>query len=186
MKYIIVDLEATCWQERKGQKSEIIEIGALCVDDHRQILGEFNQIIKPLVHPVLSDFCTELTSITQEMVDKGLHFVESMNHFLDWINSFEDDYLICSWGFYDKKQFISDCQLHGMSGDWITDQHISLKHQYAQIKSLSRPIGMKSALKTERMQLEGTHHRGIDDARNIAKIFIRFFEYWDREGARKN
>ena len=40
---------------------------------------------------------------------------------------------------------------------------------------------MKWALEKEKIQLEGTHHRGIDDARNIAKIFIKYFEEWDFE-----
>ncbi len=31
----------------------------------------------------------------------------------------------------------------------------------------------------EGLELEGTHHRGIDDAKNIAKIFIRYFEEWE-------
>jgi inhibitor of KinA sporulation pathway (predicted exonuclease) len=29
---------------------------------------------------------------------------------------------------------------------------------------------MKEALKLAEIELEGTHHRGIDDARNIAKL----------------
>ena len=53
--------------------------------------------------------------------------------------------------------------------------HISLKHQYAEIKGLRKPIGMGRALKKERLELDGTHHRGIDDARNISKIFSKFW-----------
>jgi inhibitor of KinA sporulation pathway (predicted exonuclease) len=35
---------------------------------------------------------------------------------------------------------------------------------------------MKGALEREGISMEGTHHRGIDDARNIAKIFVKDFE----------
>lgn len=38
---------------------------------------------------------------------------------------------------------------------------------------------MKNALLNEKMQLESTHHRGIDDARNIAKIFVKYFDQWE-------
>ena len=65
MKFIIVDLEATCWKSREGRKNEIIEIGAVCVDDNKEILGKFVQIVQPLLNPVLSDFCISLTTITQ-------------------------------------------------------------------------------------------------------------------------
>jgi len=33
---------------------------------------------------------------------------------------------------------------------------------------------MGGALKMEGIKLEGTHHRGIDDATNIAKIFRKY------------
>ena len=42
-------------------------------------------------------------------------------------------------------------------------------------------MGMKGALRNENIKLEGTHHRGIDDARNIAKIFLNCFEDWEFE-----
>ncbi len=76
-----------------------------------------------------------------------------------------------------KTQLKADCALHGINSTWA-DKHISLKHQFAEMKKLRRPIGMKGALKIEKIVLSGTHHRGIDDARNIAKIFLKNFEDW--------
>lgn len=178
MKYIIVDLEATCWEEKKGRTNEIIEIGAVCIDENQQILDEFMMIVKPVVHPTLSDFCVQLTSITQEMVDNGTYFYLALTQFLDWIQKFDNEYFICSWGYYDRVQFQNDCALHQLDASWV-ENHISLKHQYAKIKHLRRPIGMKNALKQEKIPLDGTHHRGIDDARNISKIFLKYFEQWN-------
>ena len=146
MNYIIVDLEATCWAKKGHSPNEIIEIGAICFNDQKENLGEFDIFVKPKVHPILSDFCTELTSITQEMVDTADPFPIALTKFKDWITSFEDPYLLCSWGFYDKKQFEKDCLLHELPVDWL-DAHISLKHQFAKFKKLRRPMGMKGALK---------------------------------------
>lgn len=177
MNYIILDLEATCWREKGKFQSEIIEIGALCVDDKQNILGEFESFIRPSIHPQLSPFCTELTTIEQHHVDSAPLFPEVWGNFLDWIDAFGDDYWLCSWGFYDRSQFKKDCQLHNLDTSWLR-QHISLKHQYADIHNLRRPIGMVGALQREQIPLEGTHHRGIDDARNITKIFLSNFDYW--------
>lgn len=185
MKYIIVDLEATCWQKREGRKNEIIEIGAVCINKSGETMGEFSQIIKPVQNPILSDFCTELTTITQDMVNKGLPFPEGLQLFLDWIHSFDAKYLLCSWGYYDKNQFEQDCQLHGLPTDWL-EQHISVKHQYAKINGLKRPMGMKGTLKKEGLKLIGTHHRGIDDAQNIGRIFVRYLGRWNPEGLKKS
>lgn len=177
MKHIIVDLEATCWQGKAPAPNEIIEIGAVCVDENAAIIGEFVTFIKPTKSTHLSDFCTELTSITQDMVDDAPYFPEAVGAFQKWIASFEDEYFLCSWGFYDKKQFKQDCNLHELDTKWLK-KHISVKHQHHKIRETTRPLGMKGALAMEDIPLEGTHHRGIDDARNIAKIFIKHFGKW--------
>ena len=177
MKYIIVDLEATCWQNREHKPNEIIEIGAVCVNDEQEIIDEFVTFVKPHVHTTLSAFCTELTTITQSEVDSAPAFPEALASFQDWMDSFNDDTLLCSWGFYDRTQFKNDCDLHGLPTDWL-EAHISIKHQHGKITGSKRPMGMKSALKKEGFSLTGTHHRGIDDARNIAKIFIKYFDRW--------
>ena len=117
------------------------------------------------------------------MVDIGLSFPDGLTLYLDWINSFEEEYLLCSWGYYDKNQFEQDCKLHGLLTDWL-NRHISIKHQYVKIKSLKRPMGMKGILKREGMELTGTHHRGIDDASNISKIFVKYLGQWNPAGLR--
>ena len=118
----------------------------------------------------------QFNSIQQQDIDSAPLFYEAKERFLNWID--DDEYVLCSWGFYDKKQFESDCEINSLQKDWIQN-HISLKHQYGQFKNLKRAIGMKRALENERIELEGNHHRGIDDARNITKIFLKYFEKWD-------
>ena len=69
------DLEATCWLGRPPHGvTEIIEIGAVKYNGYGEELGVFNQFIKPTVNPLLSPFCTKLTSITQENVDRSKTF----------------------------------------------------------------------------------------------------------------
>jgi len=179
MIYIILDLEATCWESKSKGPNEIIEIGAVCVNEKKEILGEFVSFVKPTVHPVLSEFCTQLTSIQQVDVDSAPFFSEAVNAFQNWYLQYDSEYLLCSWGFYDKAQFEKDCIRHGVDTDWLR-HHISLKHQYPEIKKLNKSIGMKGALGIEGIELTGTHHRGIDDARNITKIFLKHFEKWKK------
>ncbi len=178
MNYIVLDLEATCWESRDKQPNEIIEIGAVCIGPEKTILGEFSQFVKPTVYPELSDFCKELTTITQRQVDKAELFPAVVAAFQDWMALFGTEYVLCSWGNYDRMQLQYDCEMHHLETDWLKN-HISLKHQYGTIKKLKRPIGMAGALKMEQLTMEGTHHRGIDDARNIAKIFVQIFEQWE-------
>jgi len=177
MNYIIFDLEATCWDGWDKSQNETIEIGAVLVNENKEIVSEYSEFIKPLKYPILSEFCKNLTSIQQCDVDSAKYFSEVIEDFKNWITQNGNDYVLCSWGFYDRKQFESDCQVHDLDDNWVK-RHISLKHQYGKFKKLKRAIGMKNALINEGIELEGTHHRGIDDARNISKIFIKYFQKW--------
>ncbi len=177
MNYIVLDLEATCWNDGSKNKSEIIEIGAVKVNANFEIVGEFAKFVKPKLNPQLSAFCRELTTITQVQVDDAEHFPIVIEQFKNWINITED-YLLCSWGMYDKNQFISDCNLNKIDSNWAL-KHISLKHQYPEVKGLKKMVGMNGALYIEGFTLEGTHHRGIDDARNICKIFLKHKGSWE-------
>lgn len=178
MNYIILDLEATCWEDRTlKHTSEIIEIGAVRVNANQEITGEFSRFIRPQRHPELSEFCKSLTTITQEEIDAAASFPVVLEEFLQWIKGDNSSYHLGSWGFYDKKQFEKDCTLHGLDTAWL-NPHISIKHQYATITGAKRPMGMAGALKREGLDLVGTHHRGIDDARNISKIFLKHFDHW--------
>jgi len=179
MNYIIFDLEATCWEHpRPTYKQEVIEIGAVLVDEYAHATAVFSEFIQPIFHPTLSPFCKELTSIAQEDVANARLFPEVVEAFQEWMGYFDDEeYLLCSWGFFDKKIFVNNCELHQIDDDWV-EPHISLKHQYQEIKSLRRKIGLKRAVEKEGFEFTGTHHRGIDDAHNLAKIFAKCFDDW--------
>jgi len=179
MHYVIVDLEATCWEGRAPSRNEIIEIGAVLVNDACETISEFEQFVQPVQQPILSNFCKELTTIRQQDVDNAPPFPEALKRFQQWFGMGHTPYLLCSWGLYDRNQFASDCKAHMLSKDWLAP-HISLKHQYEAIAAMNRKVGLKHALEREGFTLDGTHHRGIDDARNISKIFAKYFERWQR------
>ena len=179
INHIILDLEASCWKDRSVKKqNEIIEIGAIKVDGNGKIISEFSEFVKPKLNPELSNFCKELTTIEQSDIDSADTFDKVLDRFTKWIK-LDEPYILCSWGFYDKNQFAKDCDLHKLDKNWLNN-HISLKHQYANIKKLDKAIGMEGALKLEGFELDGTHHRGIDDARNILKIFKANIDKWEK------
>jgi inhibitor of KinA sporulation pathway (predicted exonuclease) len=69
--YLIVDVEATCSNDGvvPRHEMEIIEVGAVMQSSRTfEIESEFRTFIRPVRHPVLTDFCTDLTGITQENV----------------------------------------------------------------------------------------------------------------------
>lgn len=48
-------------------------------------------------------------------------------------------------------------------------EHLNLKRSFAQARGI-KEVGMAQALQLVGLALEGTHHRGLDDARNIARL----------------
>lgn len=165
--YLVIDLEATC--DRSGfprDEMEIIEIGAVLVDPKTLLpTDEFQTFVRPILHTRLTPFCTELTSIAQSDVDGAPGFPEAIEALRSWLPG---PVRFGSWGYYDKRQLEQDARLH-----WVKlpfgKGHLNIKQQFAD-RLKTRPMGMARALKRVGIELEGTHHRGIDDARNIAKL----------------
>lgn len=169
--YIVFDLEATC-EDRSifpHFDNETIEIGAVKIKNGK-IVDEFQSFVRPSKNQVLTDFCKELTHICQSNVDNAPSFKEALSDFKGWAG----DAQLLSWGFYDRKQLEKDSKRYGMDIRWL-ENHRSIKHEHQQIKRLKRPVGVQKALGIEGMTFEGTHHRGIDDARNIARIYLTVF-----------
>lgn len=178
MNYIIYDLEATCWKGHPPDKvTETIEIGAYLLNDYGEVKDKFSKIIRPSVSQTLSPFCIELTTITQQMVDRASRFPEVIEEFQDWVGVGYEDYVLCSWGNFDKKQLAADCRLHRLDTDWL-DEHINLKDQYQKLKRMNFAPGLKKAVELEGFSFDGTHHRAISDAYNLAKLFYRYLGDW--------
>lgn len=178
MRFIIYDLEATCWMGRPpGGISEVIEVGAIMIDPLGQEIGSFNKFIRPHINPELSSFCKKLTSITQDQVDRSEKFPEVIEKFQDWIGINEEDYVLGSWGKFDKDILKVNCALHQLDDGWL-DNFINLKKQYRAIRNNPKLTGLKNTIIREGLEFTGTHHRAIADAENLAKIFVKYLDEW--------
>ena len=166
---LVVDLEATCWGhgEHRPDEMETIEIGAVRVDPSgAEPAREFQTLVRPVRHPELSAFCRQLTTITQADVDAAETFPAAFARFVAWIGD-PREVLFASWGEYDKRQFLRDCRVHGVA--YPLGRHWNVKRAVA--RRLGRnPGGMSTILTELGLALEGVHHRGLDDARNIVRI----------------
>lgn len=169
MIHVVFDLEATCWPAGSTpDRMEIIEIGATkLAPDTYDIISVFSTFVKPINEAELDNYCKDLTSIRQTDVDSAPIFPEAMDLFFEWIGS--DQVAFCSWGAYDIRQIYVDHKRHGIPAPDAFQRHINLKKVFAELYG-RRPCGMRKALNILGFELEGTHHRGIDDAKNISRI----------------
>lgn len=168
--YVVIDFEATCGSSVPRDEMEIIEFGAVLVDRYTlTIQDEFTMFIRPVLHSELTKFCVELTSISQEDVDNAYSFPTVLKQFNNWLSKHDGKKTFCSWGKYDKTQLLQDCELHDAEYPF-NDEHVNVKTMFSDIRGYKRRYGLTSALKKLKLTFEGTHHRGIDDARNVARV----------------
>ena len=178
MNFIILDLEATCWQgNAMDRKPEIIELGAYRVNGYREWVDHFQAFIKPVRHPRLSTYCTDLTGITQDQVSKAKTFEHVFPQFEDWFYNTEGAHLLCTWGAKDMELISDECARHDQDFAFLPGC-IDLKAQYAMMHRLPKEVGLIKALEYTEIEFEGSHHRAIDDAFNTAKLFLHYLDRW--------
>ena len=166
---VVVDVESTCWedkQEARRNTSEIIEIGICTLDIETGEPANKRSIFCKPVASTVSPFCTKLTTITPEMVaENGIDFADACQILQDEYQT--ESRLWLSWGNYDRTMFVEQCRRMAVPYPY-SDKHCNLKNLFANF--YGKRMGMARALNTIDLKPEGTHHRGGDDAWNIARI----------------
>lgn len=100
MNYIVMDLE---WNQASDLKTklenkllfEIIEIGAVKLDENRKPIDSFHEMIKPQVFHKMHQVTGELIHLKIEQLNKCRYFEDVIKDFLDWCGK---DYMFCTWG----------------------------------------------------------------------------------------
>jgi inhibitor of KinA sporulation pathway (predicted exonuclease) len=169
-KILCVDIEATCYErgtEPDGFLSDIIEIGVCELDVQTLKIGEPEGIIIRPTRSVVSEYCTNLTTLTQADVDKGVSFVNACDILMR--KYFSKKRVWCSFGNYDRIQFQKQCSRENVDYPFGVD-HINIKTLFALKKRLKSGIGLDRTVALLGYEFEGIHHRGMYDAKNVAKV----------------
>ncbi len=112
MNYIIFDLE---WNNaysyaKKGFMNEIIEIGAVKLNERLEIVDTFKQLVKPKITKKLSGRCKSLTNITnEELKENGIPFSQAITDFAQWSSGEGNVFL--SWSNSDLYVLAADYQV---------------------------------------------------------------------------
>ncbi|KAH6918926.1 double-strand siRNA ribonuclease [Coprinopsis sp. MPI-PUGE-AT-0042] len=195
--YLVLDIEGTCefpvrllgWKD-KGEDMSASEL---------VVIDEFRTFVRPTWRPVLSDFCKELTGITQGQVDSAPTFSEILPDFETFMikNGLIDEtgatlarFCFCTDGPFDIPSFIvKQCFISKLPLPWwfkanfidvrllllqcIKKKKHGLGNDLSNINEMStkRTLNISAQLKVLGLpEFEGRQHSGIDDARNIARI----------------
>lgn len=172
---LVVDLESTCWDGAppSEQKSEIIEIGLCRVDLKTLKRTEKRSILIKPIRSTVSEFCTKLTTITPNMLADAGTLADAVKILKKEYSC--KDRLWASWGDYDRRQFERVCRDQNV-GYPFGPSHLNVKSLFAAAIGSSHELGLDGAYEHLGLEMTGTHHRGDDDAWNIAQILCRLLK----------
>ncbi len=180
MNYIVFDLEFNQSFDFKTGSSaksnpecpfEIIQIGAVKLNQDFENVGEFNQYIKPVVYKRIHPYVEKITGIKQKDLEDGKPFKEVFASFCDFMDVSQD--ILCSWGGDDIKSLYRNVKYHKLPLSDIPDRYINIQGfatSYLKYEP-GRAIGLKNAVELLNLEIDSSFHNALNDAVYTAEIF---------------
>ncbi|XP_074652516.1 3'-5' exoribonuclease 1-like [Tubulanus polymorphus] len=173
---VIIDFEATC-EESNGTNfpHEIIEFPAILLNTNTlKVESEFHEYCRPQKNSKLSPFCTELTGITQEVIDSADAFPDVLQRMESWLSLCSNDgastYAIVTDGPWDMSRFMQkQCQISEIKFPRWARKWVNVRKTYRNFYGFAK-ANLRAMLENLGMAFIGKPHSGIDDARNIARV----------------
>ena len=179
MNYIVYDLEFNHQYSKDNKVSnltfEVIQIGAVKLNNKLEIVSTFNRLIKPTVHTEIHPFIKDLTQITTEMVNSEKHFSDVYNDFIKFIGNKE--FTVCIWGTSDIKELLKNVKFHNLKE--IDDLRKYIDVQNLASKYIKTPkgtkVGLKTAIEFFNLPIEKEFHDAFNDSYYTAQIFKKLY-----------
>lgn len=177
MNYIVFDLEwnqCPYGKDREVERLpfEIIEIGAVKLNQDREKLDEFHRIIKPAVYKKLHFRTKEVIRLDAEMLSQGISFPVAVREFLNWCGP---ESTFATWGSVDLIELQRNMKYYG-----ILELLKGPLHYYDVQKLFSRCFedgksrkSLKYGIDFLNLEKQEDFHQALADASYTAQIFQR-------------
>ncbi len=149
---------------------EIIQIGAVRMDDSYNIKDEISIMIKPTIYPRMHPYVTKITGITAEDLQDKPFFPEAYRQFRQFIGS---DRLLCTWGTSDIKALYRNMIYHHVAEPPVRIEYIDVQHIATRYLKFSHGgnIGLKNAVEALNLPADEQFHDACCDALYTARVF---------------
>ena len=177
MDYIVLDLEWNQGADRKEEKAkalpfEVIEIGAVRLDEKRNRKDSFHRIIQPVVYPRLYEITRQLVRLTQSDLEKGVTFAEAGKDFLEWCGK---EYRFCTWGTSDLSVLQQNLDYFGVEYE-LEDPlfYYDIQQLYGIAFEQEQKVrNLKYAVTELKLPADRPFHGALQDAEYAAEVFAR-------------
>ena len=180
MQYIVLDLE---WNQPLSYNSpayksvggkllfEMIQIGAVKVDENLRILDSFSQLIRPTHYVKLHPRIARITHISQEDLMEAPEFCDAVAAFAQWCG---DDYALLTWGCDDIS--VLNQNMTFFKSETVLSKIYDIQRLFGEVIGNSKERkGLKAAM--EHYEIEPDEnlpfHNAVNDAYYTAQVFAR-------------
>ncbi|MGI6725975.1 MAG: exonuclease domain-containing protein [Christensenellales bacterium] len=179
MNYIVMDLE---WNQPLSHKSaqyrrygkqlmfDMIQIGAVKLDEELRMIGSFNQYIQPGLYRKLHPRISRITNIRQEDLANAPGFIQALARFTQWCG---DNYALITWGCDDVSVFQQNLNYY-LKEEYAMPPVYDLQCLYSKQAGLTvkNRTGLQNAMASYHIvaSMEHPFHSAVDDAYYTALI----------------
>lgn len=159
--------------ENINLNNEIIEIGAIKLDNYMKPIKEYKAYIKPSVFPILNPKISEITNITEVDLESGVTFNEGIEGLRDLI---DDGDIICSWAKDDIIEIINNSIYKGYDDiSWIK-KYLDLQEYSTKMLGKKKSLSLKHALEDLKIKIDNSKlHDALNDAIYTSLVLKRLY-----------
>ena len=178
MNYLVVDFEFTFYKRPVGRPraffAEIIEIGAVKLDESLKECGKLQNFVKPHFFPKHAKDAMDFCMITDADMKKAITFpamLEKMSTMYEAGNT-----LFVAWGDSDYKVLAEGCSRHKLENPVLQADYLDLAEAYKLWRGEENTPGLKTAIIEMEVTADGLAHTAFDDAYNTGKVLAKMLE----------
>lgn len=180
MNYVVFDLEFNMFFQFKESdfanpnlKNEIIQIGAVKLNENMEKIGEFNSLIKPKVYKRMNPFVRKKTNINTSRAAVRKSFAEVIKSFNSWLGN---EAVLCSWGQDDILGLRDNCLFFGFAA-LSFDKYINIQKMYMDFCGIRKQPSLESAVENLGIEKSLSFHDALSDAAYTGEIFRRVYDF---------
>lgn len=176
MNYIVLDLEWNQSSKPSGELKElpfeIIEIGAVKLNQEKTMTERFSEMIRPHIYHEMHQITGNLIHIQMEELQTGDSFFNTASRFLNWCGK---DYIFCTWGPLDLTELQRNMAFYKMPP--LSDRPFAFL-DVQKLFSIAYEDGksrrsLEYAIDFLEIKKEIPFHRAFSDAYYTAKVLIQ-------------
>ena len=177
ISYVVFDLEFNQSSEDKEHRLlnfEIIQIGAIKLDEHFNVIDKFNKLVKPSVNLEIHPYVKNLVNIDENCLNSSDRFPKVFNDFLNFL---DDNSIFVVWGKDDIKTLLANAKFHNLSCEPLPNMYIDIQNygnKYFNVRK-GLKIGLKKAVKLLNINATDNFHDAFYDAYCTAEVFKKLY-----------